>query len=246
VLWLAVVVGGCLDAGGLALYTPAAMSAPSFLTAQFLVSALTIAIVVHVILITCAYLIYVERKICAYVQDRIGPNRVGFDFGQPWLSPLKGCLGLGQSLADGLKFLLKEDYTPPRRQGPVHARAAIIIIPALIGFIVIPGAVCGTARTSTSRFSDWVIPGGPVHIAGANFNVGVVYLLAVGSLGVYGVTLGGWASNNKYSFLGGLACVGPDDLVRDPAGPRAHGALLIVGTVVPSRHRPATRRPTAG
>lgn len=228
-------VGGCLDAGGLAHYTPASMSAPSFLTAQFIVSALTIAIVVHVILITCAYLIYVERKICAYVQDRIGPNRVGFDFGQPWLSPLKGCLGLGQSLADGLKFLLKEDYTPNRVDKVLFTLAPmIIIVPALIGFIVIPWGGLWNCPDIHIPILDWHIAGGPVHIAGANFSVGVVYLLAVGSLGVYGVTLGGWASNNKYSFLGGLRASAQMISYEIPLGLALMGALLIMGTVVPS------------
>src|SRR5262245_60591816 len=88
-----------------------------FLTAQLLVSVIVILSVVHVILIAVAYCIYLERKISAYIQDRLGPNRVGFDFGLPVLKKLLGGFGfwgLGQPLADGLKFLLKEDYTPER------------------------------------------------------------------------------------------------------------------------------------
>ena len=83
------------------------MQAPSWLSAQLLVSVVVILIMVHVILITVAYAVYLERKISAYIQDRIGPNRTGFDFGLPFLAPLKGMIGLGQSLADGIKFLLK-------------------------------------------------------------------------------------------------------------------------------------------
>lgn len=211
------------------------MNAPSFLTAQFIVSAITIAIVVHVILVTCAYLIYIERKVCAYVQDRIGPNRVGFDFGQPWLSKLKGKLGLGQSLADGLKFLLKEDYTPDRVDKVLFMLApAIIIIPALIGFIIIPWGGMWDCPSFTIPLVNWHIEGGPVHIAGASFSVGVVYLLAVGSLGVYGVTLGGWASNNKFSFLGSMRATAQMISYEIPLGLALMAALLLMGTVVPA------------
>src|SRR5215468_3195277 len=87
---------------------------PAFLTAQLITSVVILLVMVHVLLIAAAYQIYLERKISAYIQDRIGPNRVGFDFGLPALKFLKGCFGLGQPLADGIKFFLKEDYTPDR------------------------------------------------------------------------------------------------------------------------------------
>jgi NADH-quinone oxidoreductase subunit H len=212
------------------------MSAPSFVTAQFIVSAVTIVLMVHVILVTCAYMIYLERKISAYIQDRIGPNRVGFDFGQPWLSGLKGCLGLGQSLADGLKFLLKEDYMPSRVDKVLFTLApAIIIIPALIGFIIIPWGGKFLCPSFTIPLLDWHIAGGPVNVAGASFSVGVLYLLAVGSLGVYGVTLGGWASNNKFSFLGAMRATAQMISYEIPLGLSLMAALLLMGTVVPSQ-----------
>jgi NADH-quinone oxidoreductase subunit H len=87
---------------------------PSWITAQLVVSVVTIAVMIHVMLICVAYFVMMERKVSAYIQDRIGPNRVGFDFGLPALKFLKGCIGLGQPLADGVKFILKEDYTPNR------------------------------------------------------------------------------------------------------------------------------------
>ena len=106
---------------------------------QLFVSVPFILIMVHVILITCAYLIYLERKICSYIQDRVGPNRVGFDFGLPFLSFLKGAIGLGQPLADGIKFLLKEDYMPRSADKVLFTLApATIVIPAMIGFVIIP------------------------------------------------------------------------------------------------------------
>src|SRR5262245_14402127 len=100
--------------------------APSFLTAQLIVSLVVIAIVINLILLVVAYCIYLERKISAYIQDRIGPNRVG-------------PLGLLQPIADGVKFILKEDYMPKGADKYLFTLAPIaIIIPALIGFGVIP------------------------------------------------------------------------------------------------------------
>ncbi len=205
---------------------------PGFLTSQFVVSAAVIVVVVHVILLTVAYLIYVERKVCAYIQDRVGPNRVGFDFGLPALKFLRGCLGLGQPLADGLKFLLKEDYAPDRVDRALFTLApAIIIVPALIGFAVIPWG--GTWDGVLPFFG--AVTDGPVTIVGANISVGVVYLLAVASLGVYGVTLGGWASNNKFSFLGGLRATAQMISYEIPLGLSLMAALLLLGTLLPER-----------
>lgn len=211
------------------------MHTPSWLTAQLLVSILTNLIVVHVILITVAYLIYLERKISAYIQDRIGPNRVGFDFGLPVLAGLKGAIGLGQPLADGLKFILKEDYTPNRVDKIMFTLApAIIIVPALIGFVIIPwGGVWDCPSFNLLWIPALHIQGGPVHVTGANINIGIVYLLAVASLGVYGVALGGWASNNKYSFLGGLRATAQMISYEIPLGLALLAALLLVGSVYP-------------
>jgi NADH-quinone oxidoreductase subunit H len=204
------------------------------LPAQLLVSAAVLVIVVHVILIGVAYCIYLERKISAYIQDRVGPNRVGFDFGLPFLKFLKGALGLGQPLADGLKFFLKEDYTPQRVDKVLFTLApAVIIIPALIGFAVIPWG--GVWRLNDFRFLGINWTGGDVTVAGAAVNIGIIYLLAVASLGVYGVTLGGWASNNKYSFLGGLRATAQMLAYEIPLGLSLLAALLLMGTVIPQQ-----------
>ena len=233
------------------------------MSAQLFVSINVLVIVVHVILLTVAYLIYLERKISAYIQDRLGPNRVGFDFGIPQLSFLKGALGLGQPLADGLKFLLKEDYDATNVDKRLFTLAPVaIIIPALIGFAVIPwGGVIEVPsgnpmfplawRTTDGAVHDftsfmgfnamaWVdlpinIVGGLVHVAGAYVNVGVIYLLAVASLGVYGVTLGGWASNNKFSFLGGLRATAQMISYEIPLGTALLAVLLLVGSIAPDR-----------
>jgi len=208
------------------------MSLDGLLTAQLLVSINVILIVVHVILGTVTLLIYLERKISAYIQDRIGPNRTGLDFGLVPLRFLRGLWGLGQSLADGLKFLLKEDYTPSQVDKALFTLAPMaIIIPALIGFVIIPwGGVWNIPDLSILGFH---VEGGRAVVAGVDVNVGIIYLVAVASLGVYGVTLGGWASNNKYSFLGGLRCTAQMLAYEIPLGVSLLCVLLVVGTISP-------------
>lgn len=217
-------------------------------TSQLFVSVHVLLIMVHVILLTVAYLIYLERKISAYIQDRIGPNRVGFDFGLPALKvlstegPFKGFWGLGQPLADGIKFLVKEDYAPARVDKILFTLAPIVIIvPALIGFAVIPfggywdmpaiGSIPVLGSIGEAVFGP--IGGERVLVAGADINVGIVYLLAVASLGVYGVALGGWASNSKYSFLGGLRATAQMISYEIPLGLSLMAALILAGTFSP-------------
>ncbi|MFN0010672.1 MAG: complex I subunit 1/NuoH family protein [Phycisphaerales bacterium] len=210
------------------------MPQPDFFTGQLVVSALTIGLVIHLILIGCAYCIYFERKISAWMQDRLGPNRCGLDFGLPALSFLKGMYGVGQPLADGIKFMLKEDYTPHGADKALFTLApAVIVIPALIGFAIIPWGGTWMMPEFTLPLLNWTIGGGPVVIAGANINIGIVFLLAVASLGIYGVTLGGWASNNKYSFLGSLRAASQMLSYEIPMGLSILTVLLVTGTLVP-------------
>ena len=161
------------------------------MSAQFIASVMTIVVAIHVILIGCSYLILLERKVCAWVQDRIGPNRTGFSFG---ILPTRFHFwGLGQPLADGIKLFFKEDYTPPGTERCLFLIAPVlIVIPAILAWAVVPWG----------GYLDW--GGELVVIAGAPLPIGVIYILAMGSLAVYGVVLGGYASNNKYSFIGGL------------------------------------------
>ncbi len=204
------------------------------LLGQILVSLVVAGVMVHVILLTVAYLIYLERKISAYIQDRLGPNRVGFDFGIPQLKFLRGALGLGQPLADGLKFLLKEDYAPRNVDKILFTLAPIAIIaPALIGFLVIPWG--GVWMMPEFEILGVAVGGGPVVIAGAAVNIGIVYLLAVAAVGVYGVAIGGWASNSKYSFLGGLRATAQMISYEIPLGLSLLAALLVVGSIIPTQ-----------
>jgi NADH-quinone oxidoreductase subunit H len=128
-----------------------------------------------------AYLLFYERKVAGWMQDRVGPNRAG-------------PIGLLQPIADGVKALLKEDIVPRFVDGPLFVLApALAFIVAAIGFAVIPWG--------GKLHWPWMPEGAePLQVQVASLDVGVLYLLAVGSLGVYGVVLGGWASNNKYAF----------------------------------------------
>lgn len=182
------------------------------MTAQFFVSMVTLFTVLNVMLLACAYLILLERKVASWAQDRIGPNRTHFTFGQDdWLKKIpllnitvKSRLGgLGQALADGAKLFFKEDYTPPHVERILFLIAPMmIIIPAMIGWAVIPWG--GLYAFPGLSLFGWNIEPAVVSVAVAPISIGVVYILAIGSLAVYGVVLGGFASNNKYSFLGGV------------------------------------------
>jgi NADH-quinone oxidoreductase subunit H len=176
-----------------------------------------ILIVVGVTQGTVAYLILVERKIAAYAQDRIGPNRAGREFGLPF--------GLLQPLADGAKMILKEDVIPSYVSKPLFILApAIAIIAATIGFAVVPFGPVGAGAPQT--------PWGPVEFQIApGIDVGIVYVFAIGSLAVYGVILAGWASNNKYSFLGGLRSSAQLISYEIPLGMSILGMVLLAGSL---------------
>jgi len=139
-----------------------------------------VGLVFFVILTLAAYLVFAERRILAWVQDRKGPNRVG-----PF--------GLLQPLADLIKLLTKEDFLPAAADKWLFYLApAMAAIPAILTFAVIPfGAPLKVA-------------GHTVPLVVADLNIGLLFFLALSSIAVYGVAIGGWASNSKYSLLGGI------------------------------------------
>src|SRR5947207_4385981 len=123
-----------------------------------------------------SYAVYAERRVSAFMQDRLGANRVG-------------PAGLFQPIADAAKFLLKEDFTPATVNTFYYWLApCLAMIPAILTIAVVP-------------FGSTLF-GVPMVIA--DINVGILYVFAIASLGVYGIVLGGWASNSKYPFLGGV------------------------------------------
>jgi NADH-quinone oxidoreductase subunit H len=161
----------------------------------------------------CALCILAERKLSAYMQDRMGPNRVGF-------------LGVLQPIADGLKFLLKEDIIPRNVDKPLFLLApAMALIVALIGFIIIP-------FTGPIQW-PWMAAGESVTAQVVSIEIGFLFLLAVNSLSVYGVVLAGYASNNKYSFYGGMRATAQMISYEVPLGLGLLAVLLITGTLRP-------------
>ena len=204
---------------------------------QIFVGVIVAFVVLNTILGTITILIYLERKISAYIQDRIGPNRVGFDLGLPVLQKLFrgfGFWGLGQSAADGLKFVLKEDFTPKGADKFMFTLApAAAVTPAMIGWAVIPWG--GSVNVpGISLFGRELVSAGHAVASVGNINIGFVYLLAIAAMGVYGVTLGGWASNNKYSFLGGLRASAGMISYEIPMGLSILAGLLMIGSVRPT------------
>ena len=145
-----------------------------------ILAAIKIGIVIGVLLLVIAYLIWVERKVMAHMQVRLGPMRVGWH-------------GLLQPIADGLKLITKEDIIPANASKILFVLSPVIaMIPALLSIAVIP-------------FGDTItIMGISVDMVITDVNIGILFILAVSSVGVYGILLGGWSSDNKYSLLGGL------------------------------------------
>jgi NADH-quinone oxidoreductase subunit H len=147
---------------------------------------------------SAALAVYAERRVAAFIQNRVGPNRVG-------------PLGLFQPIADVLKLILKEDVTPTHANRFIHTIAPIIpVVTALMTVAVIP-------------FGD--------GIYATDINAGVLYLLAVASLGVYGVTLAGWSSNSKYSLLGGLRAAAQMISYELPLGMAVASVVIFVGSL---------------
>jgi NADH-quinone oxidoreductase subunit H len=238
---------------------------------DFIVTVLTtpwlyITVIVHLVVLgSVAYLILLERKVASWVQDRIGPNRVGLGFGIiPGLKD-KHMMGLGQPLADGLKFIVKEDYQPRGVDKILFTLApAIMITTVIISIAVIPwGGWKQTSRqihydagkTTVEQAAADAMPNSaqlvshtppeqqpgsflasttityrwPFQIA--NVNIGVLFVLATLSLAVYGVVIGGWASNNKYSFLGGLRATANMISYEIPLGLSILAIVVMFGTL---------------
>jgi NADH-quinone oxidoreductase subunit H len=179
-----------------------------------------IAILIGGLMTAAAYLVLVERWMAAWIQDRKGPNRVGIPLTKIRL------FGLGQPLADGLKMLFKEDYTPGHVDKALYALAPVIIMSAALAiFAVIPFG-------SVLPFEPLEIGGKPIPLVVApDLDVGLIYVFALSSIAVYGVILGGWASNNKYSFLGGLRSSAQLIAYEIPLGLGILGIVLASGTL---------------
>ena len=171
-----------------------------------LVSLIKIVIAMFVLLTGVAYTTLAERKVVAHIQNRWGPSRVG-----PF--------GIWQPLADGLKFIFKEDITPPFVNKPLYLLAPILSLTmALTAIAVVP-------------IGPWVTIGGihtPLQIA--DVNIGLLIILGLTSIGVYGVALAGWSSNSKYSMLGSLRASAQMVSYEIALGLSLVGVLILSGS----------------
>lgn len=181
-----------------------------------------IAILLGGMMTAAAYFVLLERRMAAWIQDRIGPNRVGIPLTKVRM------FGLGQPLADGLKFILKEEFTPAHVDRMLYLAAPLVIlIAALSVFAVIPLG----SQLPPSLFG-WQFAERPIDLTVApGVDAAVLYIFAVSSIAVYGVILGGWASNNKYGFLGGLRSSAQLVSYEVPLGLGILGAVLAAGSL---------------
>jgi len=147
---------------------------------DLLIVSIKIVLVLTVLLVSVAYAVYAERRVSALMQNRYGPNRVGYQ-------------GLLQPFADVVKLVFKEDIVPAKANKPIHTLAPMIsIFVALTTIAVVP-------------FGNHIeLFGKVITLQITDVNIGILYILALTSLGVYGITLSGWSSNSKYSLFGGI------------------------------------------
>lgn len=174
---------------------------------DLLIAVIKSVVIIALLLTGFAYMTYLERKVVAHMQSRIGPNRAG-------------PRGLLQPVADGIKLLLKEDIVPADADRAMFWLApALAVVPAIIGFAVIP---MGAPITLFGR---------TIPLQLADINVAVLYVLAASSLAVYGVVLAGWSSNNKYSLLGGLRASAQLISYELALGLSVIGVIMLAGSL---------------
>lgn len=175
---------------------------------EFIVIAVIKSILVVVSLLTAfAYMTLLERKVAARIQSRYGPNRAG-----PF--------GLLQPVADGIKLMFKEDTIPAQADRWVFILAPVVtVVPAFIIFAVIP---LGDKITLFGRTIDLIV---------TDVNIGLLYIFAITSIGIYGIVLAGWSSNSKYSLLGGLRSTAQMISYELAFGLSIIGVLLLAGSL---------------
>ena len=184
----------------------------------FIVLAVAVLIAFQGVLMIVAYTVLGERKVLGWIQGRVGPNRVG-----PW--------GVLQPFADLLKFILKEDIVPDKSTRFLYYMAPMIALScALLPIVVYPFA---PAINVNLDFLPWGLGEGikQIPLTIAQMDIGVLYVLAVTSIGVYGIALAGWSSNNKYSLMGGLRSSAQMISYELAMGASIIGVVMLSGTL---------------
>lgn len=166
-----------------------------------------IAIVLVFTMLNAAYLTYYERKVMAHMQARVGPMHTGYH-------------GLLQPLADGIKLFFKEDIIPAQADKTVFMLAPLMaLIPALSAYVLVPFG------------PEVTIFGRQIHLYITDINIGVLYVLALSSLGAYGIVMAGWASNSKYALMGGLRSASQVISYEIPMGLSIIAVLMMTGSL---------------
>lgn len=174
-------------------------------------------VIIGGLMTAAAYLVLLERRVAAWIQDRRGPNRVGI--------PLTNIrvFGLGQPIADGVKFIFKEEFTPGHVNRWLYVLApSAMFVAAIVLFAAVPFGAVDLGIEGWQPIALVVMPG---------LDVGIVYIFAVGSIAVYGVVLGSWASNNKYAFFGGMRSAAQLISYEIPLGLGILGVVLASGSL---------------
>jgi NADH-quinone oxidoreductase subunit H len=172
-----------------------------------LISAVKVVVVITAVLTACAYATYLERKVVAFMQHRMGPTYAG-----PY--------GLLQPIADAVKLIFKEDTVPNNVERMTYALAPILsFVPALLTFAVVPFA------------ADATLFGREIKMVISDLNIGVLFIFAITSLGVYGIVLAGWSSGSKYSLMGGLRSSAQMISYEVSYGLSIMGVILVANTL---------------
>lgn len=180
----------------------------------------TLVIVFGIVLPIVSLTVFAERKVCAFIQDRVGPNRVGLPTTILGFKKDVRLLGLGQMIADPIKLLLKENFIPNSvNKFYYYIAPKLAMIPALLVLAVLPFG-------PNVFFGDIKVP-----LMVANVDIGILWVFAISSLGVYGIVLAGWASNSKYPFLGGIRSSSQMISYELSLGLSVIPVFLIVGTL---------------
>ena len=180
------------------------------LSLRLAVSFVQILAEVSIVMLTVAIMTLAERKVLGWMQDRMGPMEVG-----PY--------GILQPLSDGVKLFFKEDIVPAGANKAMFALAPMLtMVVSLIGFAVIPFGPDITLNINGLTVKPFVI---------ADINIGILYILAIASIGAYGIILGGWSSNSKYSLLGGLRAAAQVISYELNVGLAVVGVLLLSGSL---------------